>query len=162
MLAAGLPQSEIATKLNISDASVSNIKQGKCGIDKEKVKEIIESLQMQIIQDGAKKTVANHIKTIERAHEVLHSQEISNSDLSKYKALLELADRKEYRIGTSTGIWPSPRQNLTLISILNEQNNIYSSEVQALLAKHESEGVDTVELGLDDYTVNDYDIRNEN
>ena len=109
MLSMGETQQAVSESVGVAPSSISAFRRQALA------KQIIERLQVDYILRAAKLCVNNQIHKMRRANQILRDyKRYPNEVLEKYKTILDLADKAEYRLGQITGTSPTRANNYVL------------------------------------------------
>ena len=101
---------------------------------KDRLSTQLETLQTQLLDQSGEAAIQNITTTIGRANSVLHNPEISHSQLSDYKDLLQLSHKKEVLVAQSMGILPSHSRSIVINNwSVGQVNAVIDPGVQAVL-----------------------------
>ena len=128
MLVEGRNQREIAKQVGLSQPTISRL------ANQDEIKDLVETSQLRLYSEGLEMVVDNALNIIRQAHKLLSDPDVTPERIHAAKTLLDLADKKEDRIGRGAGILPAGKRSEVLINIINQTNSVISPDVIELLA----------------------------
>jgi len=140
LLATGKPQDDIADSLNISQPSVSRIKQNNRDAIAKETERLISCLPDIIGQTIRDIELSNKLSLRLSGEDMVLSEAFDNPQF--VKAFMELAYKKQSDVLRTLGIYPSASPSVFIETLIQSRNTVINPLVLEALGKHLRESLE--------------------